>query len=76
MLNNCKSLSMTLRVLYGSSNSSSETECLYVLQDIQFIALLPFVLKSRETKQEERDSGHCTGRGKESDATMARDISL
>lgn len=56
MLNNCKSLSMTLGVVYGTSNSGSETECLYLLQDIQFIALLPFVLKSRDDSTVEGDS--------------------
>lgn len=49
MLNNCKSPAMTLRVLYGGSYSGSQTECPYLPQTTRFIALLPFVLKSRET---------------------------
>lgn len=76
MLNNSKSLSMTLRVLYGSSNSGTETECLYLLQDTQFIALLPFVLKSTETQHAGRRQQPVLRLGeKESDAIVAGGIS-
>lgn len=69
---------MTLRVLYGSSYRVSQTECPYLPQTTQFIALLPFVLKSRETAgRKEITAQRRGGWGKKKlDAITDRDVSL